>query len=247
MENRYAGDVGDFSKFMLMKHVFGNFDWKMGIVWYAYPNENHNNDGRHLAYLRLPTFRKADEKLINQLQTIAAHPERLERGIELLENAEIIKDCIYYSENIMNTSRDDWFIKAKETVRECNIVFLDPDNGMEILTNRRTGKYVRYAEVKSLLESCECVVVYQHFHKGKPHRQQLIELTKKFRDQVNPPGFIFAVRFRGYSPRAYFILCSKSAEPIIRKAISDFTKNMQLSIGWDFSTHHFIDEGRESI
>jgi hypothetical protein len=36
MQNRYVGDIGDYSKLFLIKHLFNK---KSGIIWYLYPNE----------------------------------------------------------------------------------------------------------------------------------------------------------------------------------------------------------------
>jgi len=31
MQDRYAGDIGDFGKFSLLRHLFGNSQNKMGV------------------------------------------------------------------------------------------------------------------------------------------------------------------------------------------------------------------------
>lgn len=52
MQNRYTGDIGDFAKYGLLRALGeGN---KLGIVWYLYPDESHNEDGKHTAYLTKP-------------------------------------------------------------------------------------------------------------------------------------------------------------------------------------------------
>jgi hypothetical protein len=51
MQNRYAGNIGDLSKFMPIRHVIGQAFVPAGFVWYAHPNEDHDSDGRHVAYL----------------------------------------------------------------------------------------------------------------------------------------------------------------------------------------------------
>ena len=64
MQNRYAGDIGDFSKFILLKKVFG--DKKIGLNWYLYPDEDHNNDGLYTNYEY-----KNDEEISKILTKIA--------------------------------------------------------------------------------------------------------------------------------------------------------------------------------
>ncbi|MBR3160173.1 MAG: hypothetical protein IKF14_13900 [Atopobiaceae bacterium] len=46
MQNRYTGDIGDFSKLGLLQvlHAAG---LSIGLNWYLTPDETHNNDGCH--------------------------------------------------------------------------------------------------------------------------------------------------------------------------------------------------------
>jgi len=45
MQDRYAGDVGDFVKLGLLRAISPGR--KLGVAWYRYPDEAHNGDGRH--------------------------------------------------------------------------------------------------------------------------------------------------------------------------------------------------------
>lgn len=78
MQDRYAGDVGDFGKFGLLRHLCGKTaqdkhpQLKPGVIWYRVPDENHNGDGRHISYLtRSPQndrcFRTCDEAVYDAL------------------------------------------------------------------------------------------------------------------------------------------------------------------------------------
>ena len=52
MQDRYAGDVGDFGKFALLRALCGGRS--LGVCWYRTDAaEEKNNDGRHLDYLYL--------------------------------------------------------------------------------------------------------------------------------------------------------------------------------------------------
>ena len=53
MQDRYAGDVGDFGKFGLLRTLceLNAPQLKLGIVWYLVPEESHNEDGKHTKYL----------------------------------------------------------------------------------------------------------------------------------------------------------------------------------------------------
>ena len=55
MQDRYAGDLGDFLKLGLLRWLVApSFDappHRLGVVWYLAPDESHNADGKHVAYL----------------------------------------------------------------------------------------------------------------------------------------------------------------------------------------------------
>src|SRR5215472_4360200 len=51
MQDRYVGDLGDFGKYGLLRHLFDGL--RLGVVWYLVANETHNSDGRHVRYLNL--------------------------------------------------------------------------------------------------------------------------------------------------------------------------------------------------
>lgn len=50
MQDRYAGDVGDFIKLGLIRHLAAA-DLAFGVNWYLTPDEAHNADGKHVAYV----------------------------------------------------------------------------------------------------------------------------------------------------------------------------------------------------
>ena len=50
MQNRYSGDIGDFSKLGLLRALLP-CGIPIGINWYLVPDETHNGDGRHVKYL----------------------------------------------------------------------------------------------------------------------------------------------------------------------------------------------------
>ena len=57
MQDRYTGDLGDFSKLGILR-VLQMAGLSIGVNWYLTPDENHNNDGCHVkhAFLRKKTF-----------------------------------------------------------------------------------------------------------------------------------------------------------------------------------------------
>ena len=50
MQNRYTGDIGDFSKLGLLRALQAA-GFSIGLNWYLTPDETHNGDGRRIHYL----------------------------------------------------------------------------------------------------------------------------------------------------------------------------------------------------
>ena len=52
MQDRYAGDIGDFMKLGLIRAlVAGDPPRRLGVNWYLCADESHNADGKHIGYL----------------------------------------------------------------------------------------------------------------------------------------------------------------------------------------------------
>ena len=51
MQDRYTGDICDYAKDGLLRALGDGH--RLGIAWYLYPNESHNADGKHTAYLNV--------------------------------------------------------------------------------------------------------------------------------------------------------------------------------------------------
>ena len=79
MQNRYAGDLGDFLKLALLRWLVASNTaertLRLGVVWYLVPDEDHNADGKHINYLD-PTrpaarrFRTLDPDLYDALTSM---------------------------------------------------------------------------------------------------------------------------------------------------------------------------------
>ena len=53
MQDRYAGDLGDFLTFGLLRWLVpSSGPLRLGVVWYRTLDEAHNADGKHIAYLQ---------------------------------------------------------------------------------------------------------------------------------------------------------------------------------------------------
>jgi len=253
MQDRYAGDVGDFGKFALLRYLFVNTSHKIGVIWYLFPDESHNNDGGHIGYVNERRFLDCDKDLCERLKKVLAG----KRSVASLEKAGLLPDdTVYFSELLdfhlryssqshkdkeeRELRRKDWLKNANQSILDCNVVFLDPDNGLQIascpkINQIRSGKFSYYSDISVLSKDKHVCVIYHHLNRHinhGTHSDQIKTRVGELREQIKPTGQIFALRFRPYSPRAYFILTDSQEESTMKKRIRDFLQS-PCSKHWD--------------
>jgi hypothetical protein len=94
-------------------------------------------------------------------------------------------------------------------LKNCDLVFADPDNGIAPgglkLTCSRAGKSVFVAEIKALTDDQRAIVVYHHQSRRKGgHLKEILYLAQR----LDASGLQVSgvLRAKPWSPRAFFIL-----------------------------------------
>lgn len=170
MQNRYAGDVGDFGK-LGMLCALAQSGLAVGVNWYLVPNENHNDDGKHIGYLTKPGFAGCNDALRITLKALV---ENEKRSVAAIENRRLISGAQYYSDLLSTPAgRAEWHSKALRYLNECEIVFLDPDNGVLVKSvgpsSLKSIKYVFREEIIDYYTSGKSVVFYNHRSRERKH------------------------------------------------------------------------------
>lgn len=211
MQDRYAGDVGDFGKLGMLRAV-ESLGLTVGINWYLVGDESCNNDGKHLGYLDDKKFRGCDDELLNALAYML---EQGTRSVKEIEKLNLLRTCTYYHEKIADpkspkgNARGEWHQKGLDALKECELVFLDPDNGM-IPKSVSTGseksiKYVLLEEILDYFEAGHSVVFYSH-----RTREQLdvylARFARLFDEAENRDATIKGVTFKRGTVRDYIFL-----------------------------------------
>jgi hypothetical protein len=207
MKNQYFGDINDFRKYGLLRFVAQHL--RIGVCWMLTPPDK-TRDGGKIGYLSDPEqpLRGLDPVLFNKLRGIiidqngrdvtAARMHRIIAGATYLES-ELIRD---------EDQRSLYFRAAGDRFANCDIVFFDPDNGMEVpsVPRRQSGsqKYVFYDEIQEMYGSRKSVIVYQHFPRVK-REVYLQQRSRALRDQVDPCRIIVL----STSFVAFFVLLQK--------------------------------------
>lgn len=207
MQDRYAGDVGDFVKLGLLRVL--SQGRKLGVAWYRYPDENHNSDGRHIGYLNQPElYRHLDPDLFDHLKTVVA----TERSIRSLQP---ILDLTVSSDQPLDPTttppkdkpqwRREWFQDVLEDLQACDLIFADPDNGIvDDSTHRKTqvkfGKQIPLSEIRQLAEG-RCAIIYHHNTRRRGGHDLEVD---HWLSEIGLPSI--AIRAKAFSPRTFFIV-----------------------------------------
>ena len=227
MQDRYAGDVGDFGKFGLLRHLCGvtaqdkhaRFK-KPGVIWYKTNpgnGEQDKPDGNITTYLQTEVnkprlYMECDEVVFKALKDVVAK----RRTIAALQDAQLLPDAVYWPNDVrhgpsrVTCPRADWFQDALKATAGCDLVFLDPDNGIECAnvrpTQGKSRKYVFRCEVGELIERGQSVVIYHHTCFNVPTEEQARQHVRMLAKKITLPDRPFGVLFHRGPTRAFLIL-----------------------------------------
>ena len=233
MQNRYTGDIGDFSKLGLLR-VLQSAGFSIGLNWYLTPDETHNSDGCHVNYLKQDEYRACDEELWLGLKEIVDGEKRQVRNMEndAILKAAFFSDCLDFrgmkkAERI--ECRRKWFAKSLGVLAGKDIVCVDPDNGLVVrsaLGGPKENKYVLPEEIARYYAQGSTVVYYQHKARCKDERyiEQLEQLLRR-KDLPDASGL--ALKFEKVSQRYYLFVI----QPRHREAVKEAVKEM-LATTW---------------
>jgi len=168
MQDRYAGDVGDFGKIGMLRQL-AKSGLRIGVNWYLTykPEEHINADGKHIGYMNDSLFKGCDDELLKDLRTITNGT----RSVAALENANLIPYANYYKEILRpgsdkNFFRLLWYRNSLEKFKQSDIIFCDPDNGLIVKSvskkSIKSDKYIISDELVSYYQAGKSIVFYNH-------------------------------------------------------------------------------------
>ena len=222
MQNRYAGDVGDFGKLGMLRCIEKS-GIIIGVNWYLVEDESHNQDGKHIGYLKNKEFLDLDEELRTSLASIITNNQRT---INQLEQLNLLHSNTYYHE-VLNSVKDDrlsWHNAGLTAMKDCQLVFLDPDNCLIPKSvgrgSKKSIKYVLPEELLDYYKAGHSVAFYSH-----RTREQLETYLHRFDDLFNSPitkdATIKGISFCRGTIRDYFFILHEEHKDKIAVAIDN--------------------------
>ena len=221
MQDRYAGDIGDYGKFALLRTLAAK-GLSIGVNWYLVetpPQELAVNDGGKL----IPNGLAAcDPELAEVLRGISRGPER---SVRSLEKACLVPGARYFADVVPVDGRAAWHDRALSALAGADLVFLDPDNGLLVKSvgkgSAKSPKYAFYEEVADYIARGQSVVVYNHRSRKKAD-VYFGEICERLRAVAPQGSAIAAITFPKGSVRDYFAICaSHEHERLVREAFGE--------------------------
>jgi hypothetical protein len=237
MQDRYTGDVGDFGKYGLLNEICkkSGGSIRLGVNWfYVTKEEKQQEDGRHIDYL-------SDENMYSEKYAVC-FPELYgklksivegRRSIKEIEKGLILpKETVFYSKPLPYSAvkpsnkeedRENWFEESLLRLKNADIIFLDPDNGIQTDKVRKTHikaiKYVFKDEIKRYYELGKSLIIYNH-----RDRNPKSKYDKKITDLSIQINGIKVLRFKRVSVRDYIFLIQKDHQDLIYQTINHLTR-----------------------
>ncbi len=234
MQDRYAGDLGDYGKLGLLRALAAS-GLRVGLAWYLVPDEHHNGDGRHVRYLdpaspQHDALRHCDPDLHDRLRDVVAS----ERSVAALQAAGVLPPGARYADERLDlralrgraarlAHRVAGAARWQTQLAPCDVVCVDPDNGLERPSVGRVAskgpKYACLDELAPLATRGQSVVVYQHTDRSAPATVQAARRAEALRRAVAPDRPVHALLFRRGSCRIYLISPAPPHADRIRRTV----------------------------
>ena len=180
MKNQYFGDVNDFRKYGLLRVLTGCIDSQynnkqsdltIGVCWMLTPDDNlpHGNRTEYLQ-LQVPNiYNNLDHRLFRYLRGLDI-PSGNNRDVKNARNVNCLPPTsIFYSEPVPSDryARTEYFNNFLWQSTKCDIIFYDPDNGLNVMTRRYgtrfSPKYLYWCELSASYVCGHSILLYQHF------------------------------------------------------------------------------------
>ena len=129
---------------------------------------------------------------------LATQPQR---QVSSIERTDLFPHTAYFSSLVPYNpaQRKSWFASLCQQAEGCDLVFLDPDNGLEVKSKpygaRNSSKYLYWHEVQGLWQAGKSLLIYQHFN--RENRAPFIQRMLTALSQATPGSFVeaFSTKF----------------------------------------------------
>jgi hypothetical protein len=226
VKNQYVGDQNDFAKYLLLR-LCARFFEEIVVAWML-TKDDGLGDGAKIGYLELAHWSETDPELFEKLAGLVASGERT---VAAVEGSGLLPRARFFPEPLPlgAAARASYFESVAAAAGPASLVFLDPDNGLEVASTPKTKsgaeKYVYLDELGHFTETGASLLIYQHF--PRVQRDPYVETSlgrlrmtlgpnyETFAARTSHVGFLFAVAEPYAVPLRDALIAEHSEHPIL--------------------------------
>ena len=174
MKNQYIADIGDYGKYGLLLYLAGQ-GIKIGVNWYL-TKDDEPGFKPQIKYLedKYIAMRDYNPALYELMKDLNEQRDSKKLCIQMVEKSGLFPSFSFYHEILKTdelptkereTARKQWHIKALEMLKDTDLVFADPDNGLsKNMKARKQGsqKYILPCEIEAYFQDKKDIVYYHH-------------------------------------------------------------------------------------
>jgi hypothetical protein len=182
VKNQYFGDVNDYVKYGLLRVLAEGGKLKIGVCWML-TDTDATAHGNYIRYLKERSkWQQYDPNLF------ACLDECVTRGVRDVSEAErlaLVPAATYFNGLLTSApgERHAYFMRMLEKFTDRDLIFFDPDNGIEVRSvkfgNKNSNKYLFSQELCDAFARGHSVLLYQHFP-----REERTAFISRLTDQI---------------------------------------------------------------
>jgi hypothetical protein len=163
LKKRWFGDINDYYKYGLLRSMTKYTGLKIGVCWMLTHDDGRNRD---IKYLSQPEMRRYDPKLYDFLRHHVI--ERKICDVAKVENPQILLGCRFHPGILEESAeaRQRYFDDFRRLAQTCDLLFFDPDNGMEVKSylygHKNSSNYLYWREVKYFYNLEYSLFIFQY-------------------------------------------------------------------------------------
>jgi hypothetical protein len=191
MKDQYFGDINDYRKYGVLRCLAEAGPFSLGLCWMLTPSDG-STDGRFTQYLENPTeWQHFDPPLFVALNR--ALRSRESRAVALAERYDLLPGAVFFGSEVPagRVARMRFMAACLKYVAACDLLFFDPDNGIEVSSvpygSKAAPKYVYWRELGAAFQEGHSLLVYQHY----PRQERAAfhqKISGQFRERLRPAG-----------------------------------------------------------
>lgn len=235
MKLQYLGDESDYRKFALLRFLVTNCRFTLGVCWML-SGPDARSDGKMRTYTNSANlWRGYDPNLFDYLKSIPATPGPLH--LERLQNSHLLGHSTKFADSIMcrftgsvnsckrcldcssvrlnscniTATRNRYMKHAFLRLSNQDLIFFDPDNGIEVASQPQTRhvsshKHVYLRELVPFWKKGASIIIYQHWSRNNRDALVAEKCNQLARHLGIPQASIYVFRAKS----AIFLLIPQS-------------------------------------